>query len=76
MLMFRGVGWALSKYRDNAFQVTDDITTILQKGYKDLKINKIFGKMAGRFYIVFQINRARKISIFQEYKTKFCEHYT
>jgi len=36
----------------------------MSQAYK-MKINKNSGKIAGRFYIVFQMNKAKKISSFQ-----------
>jgi len=37
--------------------------------------NRNFRKIIGRFYIVSQINKAREISNFQEYQTKFWDVY-
>jgi len=37
----------------------------------ETKINRIFGKIAGHFHIVFQMNTAKKISNFQEYQAKY-----
>jgi len=42
----------------------------------ETKINMNSGKMAGRFHIVFQMNKPKKISNFQEYQTKFWDQYT
>jgi len=39
----------------------------------ETKTNREIGKIARRFYIVFQMNKAREISNFQEYQTKFRE---
>jgi len=42
----------------------------------ETKINRNFGKIAWRFYIVFQMNKAREISDFREYQTKFWDQCT
>jgi len=40
-----------------------------------MKVNMNFGKIEGHFYIVFQANKAREISKFQVYQTKFWDQY-
>jgi len=39
------------------------------------EISRNFGKIAGRFYIVFQMSKAREISNFQGYQSKFWDQY-
>jgi len=41
-----------------------------------MKINQNFGKIAGRFCIVFQMNNTKEISNFREYQNKFWDQYT
>jgi len=40
-----------------------------------MKVNMNFGKIEEQFYIVFQANKAREISKFQVYQTKFWDKY-
>jgi len=41
----------------------------------ETKINRNFGKIAGRFYIVFQMNKAKAISNFKEYQIEFGDQH-
>ena len=42
----------------------------------ETKINRNLGKITGRFYMVFPLNKAREISYFQEYQTKIWNQHT
>ena len=68
----QGLGWATIEV--NARREKNGINTVWQ-AYKT-KINRNSGKTAGFFYIVFQMNKAKNISNFPEYQTKFWDQHT
>ena len=76
MPMYREVRWATGMVKDVTEKrgTKNNIMEIWQA--YEMKIHRNTGKTAVLFYIVFQINKEREISKFQQYQAMFSDKYT